>query len=55
MSEITYKELAEKYMRRERSRNIVSVSSGVVAVIIGIRYLRALRADQRAVTGRDAS
>ena len=57
MSEITYKELAEKYARREQFRNVTAVISGVVSVAAGLAALRALRAERRALqaAGRSTS
>jgi hypothetical protein len=58
MNQVTYKELFEKYARREQQRNIVSIASGAVAIVIGVLYLRQLRADRQAmhqtVAGRRA-
>jgi hypothetical protein len=52
MNEITtYRELAEKYARRERIRSITGIVNGVAAITAGILVLQQLRQDRRAVQG----
>lgn len=54
MSETTYRQLFEKYARRERDRAIMAIVMGAISVagiVLAARRLRELQADRRAVTG----
>jgi len=53
MNEVTtYRQLAEKYARRERIRSITGIVNGALLITAGILTLWQLREDRRAVTGQ---
>jgi Zn-dependent protease with chaperone function len=55
--DVTYRQLFEKYARRDRERSVVTIvmgTLGAVGVVLAVARLRELRADRRAVTGAGA-
>ena len=54
MSETAYRQLFEKYAKRERDRAIMAIVMGTISVAgiaLAVRRLRELRADRRTITG----